>query len=634
MSPELSTGEVEVSVRNLGGIESTTVELSPGVTVLEGRNATNRTSLLQAIAAALGSDRGTLKGDAEEGEVRLQIGEETFTRTFRRTDGGVVTGGEPYLADGSTADLFAFLFGSNEARRAVVEGADLRELVMRPVDTAAIEAEVRRLREERDRLDDRLADLEDLEGRLPDLEARRRELTDQIETTRADLAEVREAVESLSDERRRERREELDERLSTLTERREELESVAFDLETERESLAALREEREQLAAELASVEETDDRRLASVEATVESLRERRRSLESTVDELDRIVEFNRGMLSGDRPAVLDELGGDDPVDGLLADDERSVVCWTCGSEVEGGAVEATIDRLRSLRSDLVAERDDLDRRLAERRDEADDLRERRERRASLQERRERVADELAEREAAVDRLEERHDRLAATVEELEAEVADLEADLDDELPERRREKKELEFELDRLEEERDDLDEEIARVESRLADREALAAEREAVADELVEQRTRVENVERRAVEAFNEDVERLLDLLDYDNVERVWIERREHGGETVFDLHVVRVGEDGHAYEDGVDTLSESEREVVGLVFALAGYLANDVAETVPVLLLDSLEAIDAERIATLVEEFADRTTYLVAALLPDDAAAVDADRVVADI
>ncbi len=42
---------------------------SPGVTILAGRNATNRTSLLQVLMAALGSERVSLKGDAEEGRV-------------------------------------------------------------------------------------------------------------------------------------------------------------------------------------------------------------------------------------------------------------------------------------------------------------------------------------------------------------------------------------------------------------------------------------------------------------------------------------------------------------------------------------------------------------------------------------
>ena len=73
---------VSVSVSNVGGIDQTTVEFSPGITILAGRNATNRTSLLQAIMAALGSENVSLKGDAAEGRVSLELGEDTYSRTL------------------------------------------------------------------------------------------------------------------------------------------------------------------------------------------------------------------------------------------------------------------------------------------------------------------------------------------------------------------------------------------------------------------------------------------------------------------------------------------------------------------------------------------------------------------------
>jgi len=75
-------------------------------------------------------------------------------------------------------------------------------------------------------------------------------------------------------------------------------------------------------------------------------------------------------------------------------------------------------------------------------------------------------------------------------------------------------------------------------------------------------------------------------------------------------------------------VEHLSESEREVTGLVFALSGYLAHEVYETVPIVLLDSVEAIDSDRIAALVEYLEEYCEYLLVALLPEDAAALDDD------
>jgi len=124
------------------------------------------------------------------------------------------------------------------------------------------------------------------------------------------------------------------------------------------------------------------------------------------------------------------------------------------------------------------------------------------------------------------------------------------------------------------------------------------------------------------------------VLDILDYDNLERIWIERSEavvsqNRGSTTegeFDLHVVRSTGSGSVYEDTIDHLSESEREVTGLVFALAGYLVHEVFKIVPFMLLDSVESIDAPRIAALVKYFKEYADYLVVALLEEDAQELD--------
>ena len=126
MSAEQVESAAELDVQNIGGIEETSVIFDPGVTVLAGRNATNRTSLLQAVMSALGSDNVSIKADAEEAHVELILGGETYTRTLEHRNGTIAISGEPYLEDSTVADLFAFLLESNDARRAVVTNGDLR----------------------------------------------------------------------------------------------------------------------------------------------------------------------------------------------------------------------------------------------------------------------------------------------------------------------------------------------------------------------------------------------------------------------------------------------------------------------------------------------------------------------------
>jgi recombinational DNA repair ATPase RecF len=112
----------------------------------------------------------------------------------------------------------------------------------------------------------------------------------------------------------------------------------------------------------------------------------------------------------------------------------------------------------------------------------------------------------------------------------------------------------------------------------------------------------------------------------LAFENIERIWVERRvsaktDAGRADGFALHIVRTGADGAAYEDTIETLSTSEREVVGIVLAVAGYLVHDVNETVPVLLLDAIESLDADRIQSLLAYLSDHTQYLVATAHPED-------------
>ena len=85
----------ELRVENVGGIDTTEIVLSPGVTSLTGRNATNRTSLLQALMATLGSEHVSLKGDADHGKVSLTLDSKTYTCTLERRNGIVVFDSDP-----------------------------------------------------------------------------------------------------------------------------------------------------------------------------------------------------------------------------------------------------------------------------------------------------------------------------------------------------------------------------------------------------------------------------------------------------------------------------------------------------------------------------------------------------------
>jgi len=640
-SQTASLESLDLEVENVGGIEEAHLEIDPGVTILSGRNATNRTSMLQAIMAAMGSDRASLKADAEEGVVSLTVGEETYDRRLRREGGSLLLEGEPYLDEPEDAELFAFLLEDNEARRAVERGSDLRELIMRPVDTDAIQAEIQALTAEKRRLDERLDDLAEERRRLPDLEAERARLEDDLEEKRAELARTRTAIEDADGaiDASRDAKDELDEKLEELRATRSTLEEVRYDLETERESLTSLRAERDDLEEELDALPEAPAGALEEIEGKLDVLRERKRSISADVSQLQTIVQFNDDMLEGADTDLLEAVADGDgpeadastPTDRLLEESQR-LVCWTCGSEVQRDRVASIVEELQSLRSSKLEARTDVDERISELQAEQQELERQQHRREELRRTLERRTDEIEHTAETVEELEARCEELEAEIETLETTIEELEAEEYSELLEHHASANQLEFEIDRLEDDLESTQSEIESIEARLEERSDLEDERDEVVAGLQERRTRIDRTEQRAVESFNEHMDDVLTALEYENVERVWIERRERevreGRRTVskrtFELHVVRETTDGEAYEDTVDHLSESEREVIGLVFALAGYLTHEVYETTPLMLLDSLEALDSERIEALVEYLREHVDSLVIALLEEDARA----------
>lgn len=636
MSTEQIIGEgLDLHVSNIGGIDDTEVSFAPGVTLLVGENATNRTSLLQAVMAGLGSDRASIRADAEEGHVSMTVGDQTYERTLRSRNGTVVGDGKEFLQDPTEAELFAFLLGSNEARRAVALDGDLRELIMQPIDTDAIQSEISRLEDEKREVETRLEKLEQLKEQLPQLETERQGLEREIDEHRAALRRKEEEIEAVDADFEESRAEQadLEETLEDLRRTRSELESVRYKLDTRRESLKELNQERASLVTERADLPEVSKDRLDSIETELKGLRDRRSAIERELSRLQSLVQFNEEMLEGNSDDILVEFDEiEESVTDQLLGDER--VCWTCGTKVNAAQIESTVDRLRDLRQERIQESNEVNEQLERLESERDELHEQQRRRELLEQRLNDIDNRIQNNETRIADLETRRDELSEEVTALEKEAERTEQDDYSEIIELHKEANELEFELKRRKEELNEVNERIADIETELKREGDLERELASIDAELDERRTRIERIEQNAIEAFNEHMETVLELLGYANLERIWLERTERevreGRRVVirssFDLHVIRSTASGTVYEDTIDHLSESEREVTGLVFALAGYLAHEVHRDVPVMLLDSVEAIDSDRIAALVGYLEEYTAYLIIALLPGDAAALD--------
>jgi chromosome segregation ATPase len=336
-------------------------------------------------------------------------------------------------------------------------------------------------------------------------------------------------------------------------------------------------------------------------------------------------------MLSDADPSAFASLeaGDTDSVTDQLVDNE--VTCWTCGSEVAETQIDATLEQLRSLSQAQVNEIDELDREISNLQSEKREYEQAQQERERIERRLDELNRDIEQTEAKIETLQERRDAVTDEIETIEAAVDELENEDFSTILDLHKEANQLEYELGTLETDLDQVEANIAELEDRITAEADIAAQKEEVSAEIESLRTKIERIEDAAIEQFNHHMDTVLDLLEYANLDRIWIEKQQRevreGRRTVersvFELHVIRTSDSGTAYEDTIDHLSESEREVTGLVFALAGYLAHEVYEELPFMLLDSLEAIDAERIAALVEYLTDYTGYLLVALLPEDAA-----------
>jgi predicted nucleic acid-binding Zn-ribbon protein len=611
--------EWQLDVRNVGGIDRLSVSLDPGVTVVAGENASNKSSLLGSLAGVLGGTHPPLRGGCDDGTVTLDTGDERCDLELVRRDGETVVGNAmPYAEASTIVDLFVALGEENPIRRAVVDDGDLHDLLMRPVDTDEIDAEIERLRARRAEIDERLAALDDRIDDLPELEVRAARLREKRDEISGRLDERRAAIEEAD---YREATEATRALLDDLRDARSERERLRERRETKRRAAESLREDlaavEERLAASAPDGAESVDARLDEIEADLRRLRDRKGRIDETINALSPIVELNQGVLADERrPSGF---GAADVVSALDPDSE-SVTCWTCGQSAERAEIEAQVAAVEAILDEKREQRATVEARIEDRRTERAELDEKREERADLETRQRDLEREIEERERSLADLDARLAEVSDRIERLETELETTDAAGD--LIDRHRAVSDLEYERGRLERELADVEADIEAAEAAQAERESLREKRREVTNELAACRQRVDRIEHETVETVNDCLMRVLDRLAYRGIERVWIERREEGAETVFDLHIVRTADDGTVYRAPVDTLSKSEREVVGLVIALAGYLVYDVAETVPAVVVDAIEMLDAARIGGLLDFFADHARYVVAAVLPEEA------------
>ncbi|WP_435366064.1 archaea-specific SMC-related protein [Haloarchaeobius sp. DYHT-AS-18] len=606
----MTTLEIEVS--NVGGIEELQTSFDPGSTLIAAPNASNKTSLLKAIAFGLGAEQVPIRSGASAAVVTLRIGEKSITREARRRGVGTEISGDPWLDDPEIRaqfSPFAALLEFNELRSAVRQDTDIEEALKGPIDFDSLERKRSDLLQKKQRLKREREQLSDIESRLA-------EKTAALEDARERRGDLQETLETLEEKHEPQT---VDEELESLRNRRTELLNQKQQAREQVEATEAAIERYENEQADL--LERIEDLESEVAGNDVDSLRKERNRLQSEMEELTDRVEILQSVLTANREMLNSDYTGILGSEHSLAGDD--VTCWNCGEMTAVSDIDSTLEDLQELvkqekekrreqRPAIEALKEDIDdaRRtestLEKLRSEQRQISERiGDRKSSLETQRSRLADIEANLESVTDEIEDRKSERAAEG-----------ADIADSIEETRVELQTLDREISRLEDTRDSFREDLTR-------RDTLDTEIEDLTADIEEITERLENMERRLREQFNQAMEDLLEDLNFDGIERIWLD-----GE--FEIVVAREV-DGAVQEDSVSNLAESERELVGLVLGLSGYLAYGLAETVPVLVLDSLGALDNARVERLLTYFRDIPEFLIAAVHPDTADSFDDDSVV---
>jgi chromosome segregation ATPase len=562
-------------IENIAGIRQGEATIESGVNAVRASNWQGKSSFLAAIETAFGTETPLTEGQ-DHGHVELEVDDTTYAVDLDRTNSTITRSGNPYLTDDVdrvSADLFAFLDETNEVRQAVRIGENLEDILTQPLDFENIDEQIANLKTERQQVETELDRAQNAADRLPRLQEKVTKLESQLEDLQEEWDEL--DHESSTDSEAREELSNLRARLEKTKTDINRYESTADRVE---EELEAKKDELESL-----NVPTHDD-----LENKLEDLQTDLHEIERDKELLQSVYEVNERVLEEDRLALLTDVSHD-----MLSD---TLACWVCGNETSRDEIEAQLDsisdRLKSLRERESSLRNEVN----ELQEQQQNVRDAERKERDLRDRIGELESQLGDTQTNLESAREQKASLETKIDELEDQVSETEGRATD-----------LQSEIKYTEAELEDARDELETVKSEASQRDVLEKEQGSLRSEIEELRTRKERVKRNTRDAFDSALSDILARFDV-------------GFETArltdnFDLIVARGGR-----EASLDALSEGERELLGIIAALAGHEAFDVADRVPIMLLDGHTGLDDTNIHHLVEYLSERVDILVLSAFPE--------------
>jgi chromosome segregation ATPase len=589
----------QLDIKNIGGIYEATAQLENGVNIVQASNFTGKSSFISALQVVMGTTNlfdstHPLTEGQNSGFVQFSAGEMSHEVTLERSPANeILREGSPVLEsdeDQTCARLFAFLDENNPIRSRVREQRDLTDVLQAPLDIEDIDGQIATLRRKRESKEEKLTTAQRAKENIPAVTDAIASLEEELESLRQKQKEFEAKVSdattdngSLSDElaSRRSEASKLERRISQLQ--------------------TKISETEEQLTEKRTEKEELDIPDQPEPNAEVEDKEKRIDEIKLQVNLLEDLYQANQRVIEEGELSLVTA------VDRSIVQDKFD--CWLCGESTTTETVKTRLEALQDKVESLQEEQSTLESEIEKIEKRRRKFQEKKRKSVEIEEE---IGDLVAQRDDAERDLTEAKERKSEVEEhitELESELERAETELSEKLTETKSEIKikeqEIETQQDRLRE-----------LKNKREDIKSLNKEIDSIDAEIETLKNRKESKQRELKSEFDSAMATAIDHFapGFDGA-RLDIKTNKQNEIESFDLIVARDGR-----ETTIDTLSEAEREIVGIIIAIAGYRTFDVSDRVPLILLDGVTQLAVDNLRLLCEHLSEDTEMLVTTAYPE--------------
>jgi DNA repair exonuclease SbcCD ATPase subunit len=590
-----------LTIRNISGIRSGSTTIDDGLNVVQASNFRGKSSLIASLRTIIGAtgqyDDHPLTEGTDQGEVTLSTDSEEFNLMLERTSQSVINRkGTPYLSDETDqicARLFACLDKNNPIRKAVRSGGDLTEILQAPLNIEDIDAQIAELKGKKNNIEQQISQAQQAGEQLPSVQ-------ETVTGLEAELKQLQERRADLTkEESNKDRIEELSNEISTkssqLTNITQDISRIESEIELKTDQIS----QKEDEIADFDIPDEIDTSR------DIDAMQEQVDTLNRQIDLIEDLYRANQNVIDADEVDIITD------VDRSIAADE--VKCWVCDQQTTRDKMEKSISQLQSKIADLREKKEGLQNELEKIEARKQEVRRGRQKKERLQNDVQQLKADIDEKKGILQDKQERKEELEEEITALREELQEAEDEYNEELTDVKTEIRTTETKLQ-------DKRENLKSLEAQYKKLEDLQDQQEEIRSEITELRNQKKNTQQNLKDRFNSIISDIIEEFQPGfSSARLVLKTDQRGEVEAIELKIAR-DIDNVGQRTSVNTLSEGEVELIGLVVALAGYHAFNVESKVPYILIDGISQLAAEHLRSVATYLDGMSEVLVTTAYPE--------------